>query len=476
MLTRRKFLGASLAAGTIGVHRGWSDEVAPAILRIENRTIEVNGKAAPVFGIRQPDGSAGLIAEAGQPFRVRVENRLNEPSILHWHGLTPPWRQDGVHELDGGLIAPGASADYDFPLRAPGTFFMHSHHGLQEQQLLSAPLIVREAGTGSGAQDVIVMLADFSFTPPEELFARLRDPKSMANMNHMDMTPEEMAAMPGMAGMSTHDAEPDINDIDYDAFLANDRTLRDPEVVKVEAGGPVRLRIINASAMSGYHLDLGELQGRLAAVDGHAVVPVFSRTFPIVVGQRLDIELNVPPGAGAYPILATLEGGRKRTGIVLRAGAGTVTKLAEEAASATPAITLGLEAWLRAAAPPPPRPADRAYDVNLTGSMAGYQWSIDDVAWTETTPPLLVRQGERVELTFVNKTSMAHPMHLHGHDFQVVAINGDRFAGAVRDTVLAPPKTSVTIAFDANNPGWWAIHCHMAYHMAAGMFTTIRYG
>jgi FtsP/CotA-like multicopper oxidase with cupredoxin domain len=353
---------------------------------------------------------------------------------------------------------------------------MHSHHGLQEQQLLSAPLIVREAGPGSGAQDVILMLADFSFTPPEEIFARLRDAKSMANMSDMEMTPEEMAAMPGMSGMAMGGGELDINDIDYDAFLANYRTLRDPEVVKVEPGGRVLLRIINASAMSAYHIDLGQLQGELAAVDGHAIVPVPGRTFPIVVGQRLDIRLNVPPGAGAYPILATLEGGRKRTGVVLRAGSGAVTKIAEEAVSATPAITLGLESWLRAATPLPPRPADRAYDVNLTGSMAGYQWSINDIAWTEAVPPLMVREGERVELSFVNKTGMAHPMHLHGHDVQVVAINGNRFAGAVRDTVLAPPKTTVTIAFDANNPGWWAMHCHMAYHMAAGMFATVKYG
>jgi FtsP/CotA-like multicopper oxidase with cupredoxin domain len=153
-----------------------------------------------------------------------------------------------------------------------------------------------------------------------------------------------------------------------------------------------------------------------------------------------------------------------------------VTKLAEEAASATPAITLGLEAWLRAAAPLPLRPADRAYDVNLTGSMAGYQWSIDGVVWTEAVPPLVVREGERVELAFVNKTGMAHPMHLHGHDVQVVEINGNRFAGAVRDTVLVPPKTTVKIAFDAVNPGWWALHCHMAYHMATGMFATVKYG
>ena len=89
--------------------------------------------------------------------------------------------------------------------------------------------------------------------------------------------------------------------------------------------------------------------------------------------------------------------------------------------------------------------------------------------------PLEVRAGERVEITFEDRTTMAHPMHLHGHHFQVVAINGERFAGAMRDTVLVPPRGNVTIAFEANNPGKWALHCHHLHHMASGMMTTLEY-
>jgi FtsP/CotA-like multicopper oxidase with cupredoxin domain len=107
--------------------------------------------------------------------------------------------------------------------------------------------------------------------------------------------------------------------------------------------------------------------------------------------------------------------------------------------------------------------------------MTGYIWSINDVAWNKDVPPLPISQGERVELVFVNQTQMPHPMHLHGHEFQVVEIDGERFPGAVRDTVLVPPRRRVVIAFDAKNPGWWAIHCHLLYHLDAGMFTTLRY-
>jgi FtsP/CotA-like multicopper oxidase with cupredoxin domain len=113
--------------------------------------------------------------------------------------------------------------------------------------------------------------------------------------------------------------------------------------------------------------------------------------------------------------------------------------------------------------------------LNLTGSMEGYRWSINDVAWSPEVPPLSIVNGERVELILVNRTKMAHPVHLHGHPFQVVAIGESRFAGAVRDTVLVPPKTTVTVAFDADNPGWWPLHCHLLHHQHAGMFTTLRY-
>jgi FtsP/CotA-like multicopper oxidase with cupredoxin domain len=115
------------------------------------------------------------------------------------------------------------------------------------------------------------------------------------------------------------------------------------------------------------------------------------------------------------------------------------------------------------------------HTLNLTGEMAGYSWSIDNVVWNKDVPPLPLAKGERIELVLVNQTPMPHPMHLHGHEFQVVEIDGTRFPGAVRDTVLVPPGRRVVLAFDANNPGLWAFHCHLLYHLEAGMFTTFRY-
>ena len=482
MLSRRALLAGGVAALAAppfparAQNSADSAAAAPTILRLERRNIEVNGKRASVYGVRQPNGTFGLTTEVGKPFRVRVENRIDEPSLIHWHGLTPPWRQDGVPGISGPPIPAGGSADYDFPLRFGGTFWMHSHQGLQEQGLMAAPLIIHDARDRRDEQEVVVMLADFSFTPAEQIFENLKKSGSMAGMAKPPAgAMASMSSMKTAAPMSKGDAAPDLNDVKYDAFLANDRTLADPEIVKVEPGGRVLLRIINSSAMSAYHVGLGALEGELIAVDGFTIAPIRGRNFPVAVAQRLDIRLELPPGSGAYPVLAQLEGERNQTGIILVAAGAPVSRIPAAADTPSPALTLDLERTLHAEKPLPERKADRVHTLNLTGEMAGYIWSINNVAWNKGVPPLEVAEGERVELVFVNKTPMPHPMHLHGHEFQVVEVDGERFPGAVRDTILIPPNRRVTVALDANNPGWWAIHCHLLYHLDAGMFTTIKY-
>jgi FtsP/CotA-like multicopper oxidase with cupredoxin domain len=487
MLSRRAFVLSAVAGSTASTlarsqtasqpNSGGSS--APTLLRLERRSIEVNGKPASVFGIRQPDGTFGIRTQVGTPFRVRVQNSIDEPSLIHWHGLTPPWQQDGVPGISGPPIPPGGSADYDFPLRFGGTFWMHSHQGLQEQLLMAAPLIIRDQRDRPDQQEVVVMLADFSFTPPEQIFAELKKGGNMSPMAGSSPPARASTGTKGMGtmapGMTMDAGKPDLNDVTYDAFLANDRTLGDPDVVKVEPGGRVLLRVINSSSMSAFHIDLGGLDGELIAVDGFRVAAVVARRFPIAVAQRLDIRLTMPSAAAAHPVLALLEGENKQTGIILRAGNAPIARIPDTAEAASPALTLDLESRLRAVQPLKPRKADRTHTLNLTGEMGGYRWSLNNVVWNKDVPPLPVAEGERVELIFINQTPMPHPMHLHGHEFQVVEIDGKRFPGAVRDTVLVPPGRRVVVAFDANNPGLWALHCHLLYHLEAGMFTTLRY-
>jgi FtsP/CotA-like multicopper oxidase with cupredoxin domain len=491
MLSRRSALLSAFAACVAAPGRSWPQPASSAaertpdtvtILRVQRRNIEVNGKSASVLGVRQPDGTPGLITEVGKRFRVRVENELDTPTLIHWHGLTPPWQQDGVPGVSGSPIPPGSSADYDFPLRFGGTFWMHSHQGLQEQLLLAAPLIIRDGRSSPGQQEVVLTLADFSFTPPEEIFERLRNRNQMLSATSTTpgadsppaKTTSEKLTMGGMAKGGAS-AGPDLNDVKYDAFLANDRTLADPETIGVEPGEPILLRVINSSSMSAFHIDLGDLQGKLIAVDGFRVHPVAGRRFPIAVAQRLDIRIAIPNKTASYPVLAILEGERRQTGVILVAGRAPVTRIQEIAPTPSPALALDLERRLHATEPLAKRKPDRVHQVDLTGNMNDYVWSINGVPWNKDVPALPVAKGERVELVLENKTLMPHPMHLHGHEFQVVEIDGKRFSGAVRDTVLVTPGRRVVIAFDANNPGWWAFHCHLVYHQAAGMFATVRY-
>jgi FtsP/CotA-like multicopper oxidase with cupredoxin domain len=150
--------------------------------------------------------------------------------LIHWHGLTPPWQQDGVPGISRPPIPPDGSADYDFPLRFGGTFWMHSHQGLQEQSLMLAPPIIHDGRDRSGDQEIVLMLNDFSFTPPDEIFAGLKKNGSMPKMASAVAPAAPMGGMARAAG-------PDLNDVKYDAFLANDRTLADPAVIKSSPAG-----------------------------------------------------------------------------------------------------------------------------------------------------------------------------------------------------------------------------------------------
>lgn len=479
-VSRRDFLcGAGVAAlGTVlPLTRPRAASGDFVTLRAETRQLEVAGRAATVFGLRQRDGRPGLIAKAGEDFAVRLENALGGPTLVHWHGLTPPWRQDGVPGVSQEPLPSLGFQDYRFPLTRPGTFWMHSHLGLQEQQLLAAPLLVEETSPPD-EQDVVMMLHDFSFRSPDEILTALRTGSAMGG-HDMSMSGMDHGSMPGMSGammdaMTTSGGgmTMDINDIEHDAYLTNDRTLEDPEQVAVERGGRVRLRIINAAASTGFTIDLGRLTGSLIAVDGHPIVPVEGPRFPIAIAQRLDIRLELPSDGTALPILALREGAPQRTGIVLRPPGAAVTSIPLLGDSAGPVLDLALERGLQSLEPLARRPVDRSLTLDLTGSMMGYRWGLGA---SSGAGPVPVKAGERIEVAMVNRTMMAHPMHLHGHRFQVVAVNGRRQTGAVRDTVLVPPQTTVVIAFDADNPGRWAFHCHHLYHMVAGMMTTLAY-
>jgi FtsP/CotA-like multicopper oxidase with cupredoxin domain len=170
----------------------------------------------------------------------------------------------------------------------------------------------------------------------------------------------------------------------------------------------------------------------------------------------------------------------EQTGIVLATPGAKVSRLPVAGSSPTGLLNLDTERKLVAVNPLKPRPADTTSILRLQGNMSRYEWLINDVAFNVANPAsekaqVHVKSGQRVALKFVNETPMSHPMHLHGHTFEVVAINDSRFTGALRDTVLVPGLTSVTVEFDANNPGLWYVHCHILWHLDAGMAALVQY-
>ena len=200
--------------------------------------------------------------------------------------------------------------------------------------------------------------------------------------------------------------------------------------------------------------------------------------FGLAMAQRLDLEIDLPQ-AGAFPILALREGARERTGLILATTGAEVRRIDDlgEAESGAFDIDLGQEGLLRAAragaaTPLTARPVDRTHMIMLGGAMQPYLWTINGQTWGNHTP-ITAKTGERVHLTFHNMSMMGHPMHLHGHVFQVVNINGRSLNGAIRDTVYVPPMTMVTVAFDAGEAARWMLHCHHMPHLSTGMMTEL---
>lgn len=470
-LTRRAFLGTSAALCATAIAaipvRGASDMTR---LTIARRSIDIKGRTADVYGIAGPDGRQGLVLDAAARFNVALDNRSGVETIIHWHGQVPSPELDGVY--DTGYVTPmqpDEVRNFDFATR-PGTHWMHAHHGLLEQRLMAAPLIVRSVDDeAADVQEVTILLHDFTFRDPAEILAELTGGGGMdhAAMGHGGMTSGRSMDMSAMMSGA------DLNDVEFDAYLANDRTLDDPEVVRVERGGRIRLRIINGASATAFWIDTGAVEATVLAVDGNAVQPVRGSRFPLAQAQRIDLLLDVPAGA-AVPILAQREGDRVRTGIILASPGATLGRIAEEVDEGAPAVDLSLESRLIAASGLPTKSADRRLSVMLMGDMSPYAWNFDGRSWGERRA-LEVAAGERIEIELMNHSMMAHPIHLHGHHFQVVAIDGQQIAGALRDTVLVPPMGRVSIAFDADNPGRWLMHCHNLYHMAAGMMTELVY-
>jgi FtsP/CotA-like multicopper oxidase with cupredoxin domain len=432
---------------------------------------------------------------AGDTLAAELANQLpgKTTTSIHWHGIALRNDMDGVPPATQNAVRAGSTFTYRFVADAPGTYFFHPHVGVQLDRGLYTPLIVEDPREPLAYDDEWVVVLDDWVDgvtgTPDEVFAELRQGMGGMDMGGSDSGMEghdmrdmgEDAASPssssgGMApkfmlmGAESDLLGGDAGDVKYPYHLVNGRIPADPHVYTGKPGRKVRLRIINAGSDTAYRVALGGHQLTITHTDGYPVEHQQVDALLIGMGERYDALVTL--GDGVFPLVAAAEG--KNTGglALVRTGSGRAPL-----ASVRPKELGGLimtASQLRAADDVRLKStqADVTHQIKLTGGMMHYNWAINGKPFDMASPdanPILVEEGQRVRLDFVNDTTMWHPMHLHGHTYQL----GD--LGPRKDTAIVLPKKKLSVFFDADNPGQWMLHCHNAYHGEAGMMTNVAY-
>jgi FtsP/CotA-like multicopper oxidase with cupredoxin domain len=454
-------------------------------------TVDLGGQTLDTWAFNGAVPAPTIRATAGDVLRARVVNDLPEELTVHWHGIALRNDMDGVPDLTQDPIAPGGEFVYEFTLPHPGSYFYHPHTGTQLDRGLYGALIVDDPGEPATSADIPVLLDDWidgTGQNPDEVLDGLTsmpgmDGGSMPGMDHGSGPNMDHGSMPGMdrgsgpgmdmghsdSSTATSPLGTDIADVGYPMYLINGRAPGAADVFPVSAGEQVRLRLINAAASTPFRVAFGGGQMTVVATDGFPVDPVDTDALIIGMGERYDVLVTVP-GDGAFPLVAAVEGGDGQALGVLQAGDGALPAVDVRPTQLDGRLLTYDDLQATAEVTLPAGPADRSYQVSLIGDMMSYRWAVDAPQEGGVTMP--VRAGERVRLELINNTAMWHPMHLHGHTFQLVTDSG---TGPRKDTVNIPPNASVTVEFLADNPGQWAVHCHTLYHAEAGMHTTVSY-
>jgi FtsP/CotA-like multicopper oxidase with cupredoxin domain len=467
---------------------------APSGMKHTTRSLTLNGS------IPGPTLRFGV----GDVARIRVHNALaRESTSLHWHGLLVPNNQDGVPDLNTPPILPGATYTFEFPLKHAGTYWYHSHTGLQEQMGVYGAIVVepRDGGQTRAASDHVLVLSDWTRENPSEVMRTLMRGSEWYGLKKgtaqsllgayradalTDYFARERSRMPAM----------DISDIAYDAFLINGHITSE---LPAANGKTVRLRLINASAATYFYLQSATGPLKIIAADGPAVRPIRVNRLLIGIGETYDVLVTVP-GADRWEIRATAQDGSGHASTFIGRGeahlapdiprpdlyrmdASVLASLDEnerpplsdsQALAAEIPRPLSPYSRLRATrqkAIPASQPR-RTIPLRLTGDMERYIWSFNGKTLNEDGV-IKVKRGEVLRLELVNDTMMHHPIHLHGHFFRV--LEREISDAPLKHTIDVPPMGRRTIEFEANESGDWVFHCHLLYHMHAGMTRVFSY-
>ena len=536
-------------------------------LTIGRTPFTVNGRTGQAVTINGTLPAPVLRLREGQTVRLSVTNTLDEDTSIHWHGILLPFQMDGVPGISFPGIRPRETFVYEFPIIQSGTFWYHSHSGLQEALGHYGPIVIDPAGADPVGYDRehVLVLSDWSFMRPHEILEKLKKSPGYFNrqrttlaglLDGSDRMSLEERRMWGSMRMDPRDIL-DVNGSTY-TYLINGHGPAENWTGLFRPGERVRLRIINASAMSIFNVRIPGLAMTVVQADGENVRPVEVDEFQISVAETYDVIVRptedraytivseaidrsgmgratlaprpgmtaeVPPlrqvpnltmrdmGMGsmdhgamagmdhaamggmahgsASPDPASGDGAMSMAGMNMRdpdnAPPDMEVGVGVDMVSMDPANRLGERPTGLETVPhrvlvytdlvslqpnKDQRPPSRTMEIHLTGNMERFMWGFDGRKFSELVEPIRFERNERVRVTLVNDTMMAHPIHLHGHFFELVT-GGPAGHQPLKHTVNVAPGGKVTFDLTADNPGDWAFHCHLLMHMHAGMFNVV---
>ncbi|WP_135453557.1 multicopper oxidase family protein [Mycobacterium sp. DL99] len=471
MIDRRGFLvlsaaGAAAALGACTSRTPSADlsgkPVEVAFTAAES-DVDLGGVAVRTWTYTGTVPATEIRLRKGQTLRVPVTNKLPQETSVHWHGLAIPNAMDGVPVLTQPAIAPGGNFTYEFAVPDAGTYYLHSHVGTQLDRGMYGPLIVEDPADGKDYDDELVVVLD------DWIDGTGTDPDQVAeNLKSKGMKPMSGA---GPMLSPTTPLGADGGDVTYPYFLANGRTIKDPQTVDYRSGQRIRLRIINAGADTAFRVAVPGTELNVTHADGYPVQPQRTESVILGMGERADAIVTL---GSSVPVIAAAEGKDGYARLSMRVDTLPSTLDVEAFVKTLRARAPLNTATLRptAAVLLPQRNPDITVDLRLAGPMAGYTWPINGKLYDPPDNGIVLAKDKRVRIRFLSESMMFHPMHLHGHTFQVVGRSGP---AARKDTVLVPPKQTVEVDFDTDNPGKWIVHCHNDYHLDGGMATFFSY-
>lgn len=513
-------------------------------LTIGEITINVSGTPRPALAVNGLLPAPTLRFQEGEELVINVTNTLDVDSSIHWHGIILPFTEDGVPGLSFAGIAPGTTYTYRFPTQQSGTYWYHSHSGLQRQAGTYGAIVIepREREPFRYDREHIVVLSDWHDSPPETILANLKMQSDYYNFQQRTLlTFFDDVAEKGFDATIADRLDwgemrmtpTDIADVSGYIFLVNGKSPAQNWTGLFEPGERVRLRFINASAMTFFDVRIPGLAMTVVQADGQNVQPVTVDEFRIAAAETYDVIVR-PREDRAYTIVAEsmARTGMARGTLAPREGLAGELPAGREppiltmadmghahagmdhgdmtamdsgemdhgdmagmdhsamghgaAAAGDPFYAPGSGllptaadggrflsyADLRTQKPLyPDREPDREIEIRLTGNMERFFWSINDLKYSQAEP-IRLTLGERVRFKFVNETMMTHPMHLHGM-WSILDVGAGKWNPA-KHTISVAPGTTVYAEIEADAPGRWAFHCHLMYHMASGMFREVR--